>query len=53
MRFVPGHVRLNPAWESSLRFYPARGRDRAGNNLADPARAYPELYAAVAKRKVH
>lgn len=53
MRFVPGHVRLNPAGESSIRLYPARGQDRAGNRLADPTRTYPDLYAAVYQRRVH
>ena len=53
MRFVPGHVRLNPEWEQVIRLYPARGQDRAGNTLNDPERAYPELHGAVWKRKVH
>jgi len=54
MRFVPGHVRLQPEWESQLRLYPARGTDKAGNNLADPTRAYPELTEANRTgKKVH
>ena len=54
MRFVPAHVRLQPDWESQLLLYPARGVDKAGNNLADPKRAYPELLEAnQTGRKVH
>lgn len=54
MRFVPAHVRLQPEWEDRIRLYPARGRDLAGNNLADPSKVYPELYEAqFSGRKVH
>jgi len=55
MRFVRGSVKLNPEWENQLRFYPARGRNLANNLLADPGKAYPELWDTQAKssRKVH
>lgn len=54
MRFVPAHVRLLPQWENQLRLYPARGKDKAGNNLADPSLTYPELLEANQNgRKVH
>jgi len=54
MRFVPAHVRLQPQWEDQLRLYPARGTDKVGNSLADPAKAYPELDEACRTgRKVH
>ncbi len=49
-----GDVRLQPKWENQLRLYPARGSDKAGNNLADPTRAYPELAEGNRTgRKVH
>jgi len=53
MRFVPAHVRLMPEWEEALRLYPARGQDKAGNKLADPSKAYPELDPAQSGSKVH
>lgn len=54
MRFVPGHVRLAEESENRIRFYPARGRDLAGNNLADPTKTYPDLYTAQQTgRKIH
>jgi hypothetical protein len=53
MRFVPSHVRLAPKWENQILLYPARGHDKAGNNLADPAKTYPHLLEAARGRGVH
>lgn len=53
MRFVPGNAKMCEAWYSFIGFYPARGRDLAGNRLLDPSRAYPELAGAVNRHKVH
>ncbi len=47
MRFVAGNVRLAPEWEDQIRFYSARGRDTAGNKLADPTKTYEELLEAA------
>jgi hypothetical protein len=53
MRFVPAYVRLSPAWERQILLYPARGRDRAGNTLADTSRTYLHLLEAARGRGVH
>jgi ectoine hydroxylase-related dioxygenase (phytanoyl-CoA dioxygenase family) len=53
MRFVPSHVRLASKWENQILLYPARGRDKAGNNLADPGKTYPHLLEAARGRGVH
>jgi hypothetical protein len=53
MRFVPSHVRLAPKWENQILLYPARGHDKAGNNLADPSKTYPHLLEAARGRGVH
>ncbi|MBL4702867.1 MAG: phytanoyl-CoA dioxygenase family protein, partial [Phycisphaeraceae bacterium] len=44
MRFMPTTVKFNQAqYGDSHQVYLARGRDRAGNQYADPTRSYPEL----------
>lgn len=53
MRFVPAHVRLDARWENQILLYPARGHDKAGNNLADPAKTYPHLLEGTRGRGVH
>jgi len=53
MRFVPADVRLSPEWESCQGFYPARGRDKAGNTLLDPTRTYPQLAEETRIKRVH
>ena len=53
MRFVPAHVRRMPAWEEQILLYPARGRDKGRNRLADPSKTYPQLLESARKRGVH
>jgi ectoine hydroxylase-related dioxygenase (phytanoyl-CoA dioxygenase family) len=53
MRFVPAHVRLSPEWEKQILLYPARGRDKAGNTLADTNKTYPHLLETARGRGVH
>jgi hypothetical protein len=44
LRYCPATVKFNEQHFAGLhQVYLARGRDRAGNTYADPARAYPEL----------
>ncbi len=45
MRYMGAHVRFNAREYPGHQVYLARGKDRAGNVYADPARAYPELMA--------
>ncbi|HEX4124050.1 MAG TPA: phytanoyl-CoA dioxygenase family protein [Tepidisphaeraceae bacterium] len=43
MRYVPTHVKLNPASQETHHFYLARGKDKAGNIYGDPTVEYHEL----------
>jgi ectoine hydroxylase-related dioxygenase (phytanoyl-CoA dioxygenase family) len=45
MRYMPTTVKFNTDWRgrSVHQIYLARGRDRAGNNYADPTRVYESL----------
>jgi FtsP/CotA-like multicopper oxidase with cupredoxin domain len=43
MRYIPTHVKLSEEAMSWHQIYLARGQDRAGNQYANPGRAYPEL----------
>lgn len=43
MRYTPSHVKLSSEATKWHQIYLARGRDKAGNQYADPQRAYPEL----------
>lgn len=43
MRYVPTRVKLSDEAAKWHQIYLARGQDQAGNQYADPVRAYPEL----------
>jgi hypothetical protein len=43
MRYIPTTVKFNAAAFPWQQIYLARGRDHAGNQYADPSKAYPEL----------
>ncbi len=43
MRYMPTTVKLNPDCYATHNVYLARGKDRAGNQYADPARTYEEM----------
>lgn len=43
MRYMPTHVKLSDESQKWHQVYLARGQDKAGNQYADPDRAYPEL----------
>jgi hypothetical protein len=51
MRYIPASVTFNPDVYGQHQIYLARGRDRAGNNYADPTKAYPELALYREKHK--
>jgi len=55
MRFMGTHVKLNPEAEIYHHIYLARGKDKAGNNYADPTKTYPEkaYYREVNRKKMH
>jgi ectoine hydroxylase-related dioxygenase (phytanoyl-CoA dioxygenase family) len=43
MRYIPTSVKVSEASRSWHNVYLARGRDKAGNAYADPAKSYPSL----------
>jgi hypothetical protein len=51
MRYMPTTVKMTEAGYATHNIYLARGKDRAGNRYADPARSYEEL--AKYRRRVH
>lgn len=55
MRFMGTHVKLSPEAEVFHQIYMARGKDKAGNNYADPTKVYPEKahYREVNRKKMH
>jgi len=55
LRFMGTHVKLDPAAEAYHHIYLARGKDKAGNNYADPGKPYPEkaFYRELNRKKVH
>ncbi len=56
MRYMPATVKFNAGRLGALhQVYLARGRDRAGNQYADPSRAYPELarYRELSGKRLH
>jgi len=52
LRFCPANVALNPDARDHHLVYQARGRNLAGQPLADPTRAYPEIVEARLKRNI-
>ncbi|MCL5997571.1 MAG: phytanoyl-CoA dioxygenase family protein [Chloroflexi bacterium] len=56
MRYMPASAKFNSDQLGALhQVYLARGRDRAGNQYADPSKAYPELarYRELSGKKLH
>jgi hypothetical protein len=56
MRYMPATSKFNEGRLGALhQVYLARGRDRAGNRYADPAKSYPELarYRESSGKKLH
>jgi hypothetical protein len=56
MRYMPTTSKINEAkLGGAHQIYLARGRDRAGNNYADPTRSYNELarYREASGKKIH
>jgi ectoine hydroxylase-related dioxygenase (phytanoyl-CoA dioxygenase family) len=43
MRYMPTSVKLSEAAHAHHNIYLARGRDRAGNQYADPTQSYPQI----------
>jgi ectoine hydroxylase-related dioxygenase (phytanoyl-CoA dioxygenase family) len=53
LRFIRASTRLNPEFTDRQLMYLARGRNLAGQPLADPAKAYPEVIALRKGFKAH
>jgi ectoine hydroxylase-related dioxygenase (phytanoyl-CoA dioxygenase family) len=55
MRFMGTNVKLNPEVETYHHIYLARGKDKVGNNYADPAKTYPDKakYREVNRKRMH
>jgi hypothetical protein len=56
MRYMPAHTRFNEGRLGAVhQVYLARGQDRAGNQYADPSKAYPQLarYREQSGKKLH
>jgi len=55
MRFMGTNVKLNPEVENYHHIYLARGKDKAGNNYADPTEIYPAKakYREINRKRMH
>jgi hypothetical protein len=49
------NVKLNPEVENYHHIYLARGKDKAGNNYADPTEIYPAKakYREINRKRMH